>query len=189
MTATVLKFDEELHRYSVGDVTLPSVTQILKETGLIDVSWFTEEARLRGSYVHQATQYLDEDDLAEETVDPRYAGYVEAYRRFLIEVRPIWESIEGRVCDVTLGYAGTYDRLGLIAGRRWLVDIKTGDARTAGIQTAGYRRCLVSPHSIKRAALRLHGDGTYHFDELSDRRDEGRFLAALTVWQTKQELA
>lgn len=191
MTETTLIFDPVQHTYRLGSRQLPSVTQVLKDVGLIDATWFTDEARLRGTYVHMATQYLDEGDLAEETVDPRYLGYLNAYRRFLETARPVWERVEARVHDALLGYAGTFDRLGTLNGtsQRWLIDIKTGDYATAGLQTAAYRRCLEEPHMVRRAALQLSADGSFNFHELSDRRDEPRFLAALTVWQTKQEIA
>lgn len=191
MTETVLEFDPVQHRYTWGGRELPSVTRILKDVGLIDTLWFTEEARQRGTYVHMATHYFDEGDLAEESVDPRYAGYLDAYKRFLETTRPAWDRIEHKVSDPVLGYAGTFDRIGTLHGepQRWLIDIKTGFAKTAGLQTAAYRRCLPEPHRIRRASLKLNPDGTFIFTELADRRDEARFLAALTVWQTRQEIA
>lgn len=185
---TTLQFDPVRHTYHLGDRALPSVTTVLKAVGLIDDTWFTEQARQRGTYVHMATHYVDEDDLAEESVDPRYLGYLHAYRRFLETTRPSWEYIEHRICDPIAGYAGTLDRAGLVNGRRMLVDIKTGTFATAGLQTAAYRRCLPEPHTWGRAALKLNADGAFTFNDLTDRRDEARFLAALTVWQVRQEL-
>lgn len=189
MSDAVLTFDPVQHTYCIDGRPVPSVTQVLKDVGLIDTSWFTEEARLRGTYVHLATQYLDEGDLADESVNPLYRGYVQAYQRFLDTALPAWDRIEHRVCDPVLGYAGTFDRVGVLQGRRWLVDIKTGEFSTAGLQTAAYRRCLPEPYGVRRAALQLRADGTFGFHELNDRRDESRFLAALVVWQTKQEIA
>lgn len=187
-TTAALRFDALHHTYHLGERELPSVTTVLKAVGLIDDSWFTEQARQRGTYVHMATHYVDEDDLAEETVDPRYLGYLRAYQRFLYTVRPTWEYVEHRVHDPLAGYAGTLDRAGRVNSRRMVVDIKTGAYATAGLQTAAYRRCLPEPHTWGRAALKLNADGSFTFNELTDRRDEARFLAALTVWQVRQEL-
>lgn len=61
------------------------------------------------------------------------------YQRFVSEwaFRPIWS--EAAVCSERYGYAGTFDLYGKVAGRRALIDIKTGYvADTAGIQLAAY---------------------------------------------------
>ena len=58
-----IQFDEAAHVYTVAGVERPSVTQILKDAGLIDTTWYTDEARQRGRAVHLAAQFLDEDDL------------------------------------------------------------------------------------------------------------------------------
>lgn len=188
--APALTFDEVAHRYFLAGRELPSVTTVLKDAGRIDATWFTEDSRQRGSYVHQAAHYLDQDDLAEESVDPRYAGYVQAYRRFLTWARPVWTFVEHRVCDETYGYAGTLDRAGCLQhdGRHYIVDIKSCvRPASVGIQTAAYRRCLPDPHTWRRAALVLKDDGNFVFEELTDRRDEARFLADLERWYWKRE--
>ena len=78
----VVQFDESAHVYTVARVQRPSVTQILKDAGLIDTTWYTDEARERGRAVHLATQFLDEDDLDWDTVLPQYGGYLAAWERF-----------------------------------------------------------------------------------------------------------
>ena len=52
----VIKLDRETHTYTPN---LPSVTEILRSVGLIDATWYTEEARQRGTAVHLACEYWD----------------------------------------------------------------------------------------------------------------------------------
>jgi hypothetical protein len=48
-----MTFDPVLHEYRDGDLIIQSVTQILKRAGHIDDRWYSEEARERGSAVHE----------------------------------------------------------------------------------------------------------------------------------------
>lgn len=188
-TAPRLDFLAQSHQYYLGERELPSVTTILKAQGLIDDRWFNEEARLRGEYVHLASHYLDDGDLAEETVHPDYLPYLQAYMRFVALMKPSWEYVEHRVYDETYGYAGTLDRAGVLSnGWRGVVDLKSGIVPpSVGPQTAAYKRCLPAPHTWKRMALQLKADGSFVIHELTDRRDEAIFLAALAVVNFKRE--
>lgn len=189
MTAPIVDFIASTHRYYLGERELPSVTAVLKEAGLVDDRWFTEEARLRGTYVHLACHLIDDDDLAPDSLDPALDPYIAAYTRFLELTKPEWVYVEHRICDVAQGYAGTLDRAGTftINGHKTLIDIKSGSVPPwVGPQTAAYRRCLPEPHTWKRAALQLKADGSFTLHELTDRRDEAVFLAALTVVQFKR---
>lgn len=183
-----LQFVQHTHEYWLGDRRLPSVTQVLKDAGLVDARWYTDEARLRGEYVHLACHMVDEDDLALESLDRTLQPYVEAYQRFLVVTKPRWDYIEHRVCDEGCGYAGTLDRAGVLPdGRKVLVDIKTGmPAPWAALQLAAYRRCLPEPHTWKRIALQLKGDGSFTVHDCTDRSDEAVFQAALTVTQFRR---
>jgi hypothetical protein len=75
-----LRFDAEQHRYFlgirdldaqfqpvVGEMELPSVTTVLKETNMIDMRHIPQDvldlAAARGTAVHAALHYLDEGDL------------------------------------------------------------------------------------------------------------------------------
>lgn len=187
MTPTI-DFIAAEHRYILdGEREIPSVTTILKEQGLIDDRWFTDDARLRGDYVHLACRMLDDDELAEESLDPGILPYVEAYRKFLALTSPEWTYIEHRVFDPVLGYAGTLDRAGLISGEKTVLDLKTGGLYpSVGPQTAAYRRCLPQPYTWKRAALQLKDDGSFTFHPLTDRGDDEVFLSALRLAQWKQ---
>lgn len=187
MTPHTIDFIAAEHRYLLnGERELPSVTKILKDQGLIDDQWFTEQARLRGDYVHLACRMLDDEELAIDSLDPGIAGYVAAYQKFLTLTTPDWIYVEHRVFDPVLGYAGTLDRAGLLQGEKVLLDIKSGGLYpSVGPQTAAYRRCLPEPHTWKRTALQLSGDGSFTLHPLTDRGDEEVFLSALRLAQWK----
>lgn len=184
--APSLRFEAADHRYWLGDRELLSVTTILKAAGLMESSQFTMAAADRGTYVHQACDLVDDDDLG--AIDPACAGYVAAYQRFLAEARPEWAHREHAVCDPTLGYAGTLDRAGTLNGRWTVLDIKTGSpAPWHGVQLAAYGR-LVPRDGLKpdRFDLYLRADGTYQLWPQTGRNDDAIFLAALLVAQFRR---
>ena len=192
MSSDTLAFDETTHTYTLGGEILPSVTQIIKETGLAgDSNWTPDPFYLiRGTLVHQATALLDRNDLDEASVDPQIRGYLESYKRFLKETGFLPEVVEVPRFNPTLRYAGTPDRVGRLSGEGLVLDLKTGVSRPRWhkIQTAGY--VLLSPeHPEKRAALYLGGDGTFSLVEHTDPHDSQVFLAALTVhrWKTEKK--
>lgn len=188
-----LQFDAALHRYTLDGRELPSVTTILREAGLIDGSFWTDEARLRGEYLHAAIALHNEGDLDINALDPKLVPYFRGYERFLEETRVEVEHTERRVCDEGLGYAGTLDLIvawmtesGERVARRGLVDVKTGSVPpSVGPQTAAYLRCartfLPLGAPVYRFALHLPGDGSYRLVPLTNTQDEADFLAALRV--------
>lgn len=187
MSVDTIDFVQSEHRYYLnGERELPSVTTVLKAQGLIDDRWFTEQARLRGDYVHLACRMLDDDELDEGTIDPGISPYLDAYRSFLAIAKPSYVYVEHRVFDPVYGYAGTLDRAGTVCGEPTVLDIKTGGVYpSVGPQVAAYRRLLPKPHAWKRAALQLKDDGTFSLHPLTDRSDEEVFLSALRLWQWK----
>lgn len=190
-----LEFDAGAHRYSIGNKELLSVTQALTNAGLIDSQWFSEEARLRGTYVHQAILMHVEGDLAEESLGPVLLPYYQAFRAFMDESGFHVDACEERLFDETIGVAGTLDLRGHFPRKALtrpgvdIIDIKTGTVPSwVGYQTAGYARML--PRELGavrwRWALHLQSDATYRLIPLDKRTDEAVFLAAVTVAQAKR---
>lgn len=186
-TATsTLRLDAE-HRYWLEDRELISVTTALKEAGLIDTAFFTEDAADRGTYVHAACDLVDDDDLGD--VEPSCAGYVAAYQRFRAEAQPAWYQRERAVCDPSHGYAGTLDRAGVLSHKWIVLDIKTGGPMPwHGLQLAAYARLAISSEGLKPARfdLYLSANGTYKLEQQVNRSDEGLFFAALVVAQFRR---
>ncbi len=123
--ASRLVFQPKDHRYFLDGREIPSNTTMIKEAGLIDDRWFTEESRERGTAVHQACHFLCEKDLDWSTVRPDYVPYVQACADFIkttgFQVErnefPVWSHH---------GYATTPDAMGILDGRRSLINFKTG---------------------------------------------------------------
>ena len=193
----VFTFDSDSHRYELNGKELPSVTQVLREAGLIDEQWYNDFSRDRGSVVHLATEFLDDDQLDEDSVDERIKPYLDAYRQFKIdsgfEPLPIVDQVTG--CEVIseahrfqpkYGYAGTIDRIGMLkSGRKAVIDIKTGAAHaTHRLQLAAYQALLDKPGEYARLVVGLKKDGKYSVTEfkLTDYPvDFGVFAACLQV--------
>ena len=174
-------FNPVLHEYRDGDTIIPSVTQILKSAGMIDDRWFTAEACERGSAVHSLCQrYANgerRDDLGRELASLEYVNALAAWfrdrRPYAIATEQMIEGdLDGR------RYAGTFDLLAEVDGKRWLIDYKTGAGmKWHPAQIAAYA-LAVNPDRCMM--LHLRADGTYKeafiqgrglLDGLGDFRD------------------
>jgi hypothetical protein len=188
-----LNFDRDQHIYSLGDRILPSVTEILKGAGVVNDRWWTEAGRWRGSQVHAACWYDDQDDLDESSLDPVLRGYVDAYRKFRSDTGFEPTAIETPIYSDLLGYAGTPDRIGrLQGGRPCLPDIKSGaSSKVTRYQTVAYVACLPSPRKYMRMELRLQHNGKYSlqvYEPKDYERDFQRWQAIIEVFHLRREL-
>lgn len=202
--ASPLTFDPEAHVYRIDGVVVPSVTQVLRQTGYIRLDGVSEatleHARERGRRVHQALHFLFDDDLDEDSVDDELRGYLESARRYLsTEVRQVLR-VECRVHSTRYMFAGTLDLLALHAdGALSVDDFKTGhpDDVAADLQTGAYLGALfdmvqANPRAfadvtcgsalIRRRSIRLFADGRTAKETIyPDHRDYAVFLNALNV--------
>lgn len=186
----LLTFDAERHEYRLLGGVVPSVTQILSP--LVDLSGIAksvlEAKRQLGQDVHFACELLDEDDLDESSLTEEVEPYVRAYRKFKADTGTLVLLNEHQVGEPTLMYAGTLDRVLLLNGQRWLVDLKTciSTPLAVGPQTAAYLRALGDSTVTHRGALRLRPDGTYRLDPLTGADDWACFMACLTLHRFKE---
>lgn len=182
-----LQYDDREHTYTIGGRRLLSVTEVLKLAGLIDTTWYTEEARDRGSYVAVATALDDRGELDESKVPPEIMGYVTAWRRFRLGTEGALVCVEAIVCNETLRLAGTIDR---VFKPSVIMDIKTGaSAPWHRLQLAGYRECYGGVGEAWDVYLRPNGQ--YRVDVRSVSHcieDRQVFLAALALahWKRNQ---
>lgn len=187
MNLAALTRDDQ-HIYRMAGAELLSVTQAIREAGLLSVEWSSPEAMLRGSHVHQACEFYDQGDLEEAALDPALRPYLDAYKWFLHDAQPTWSHVEAQRASLTHRYAGTVDRAGTLVTLKHpvVLDIKSGGPEPwHAIQLAAYRRLLSDDLGplIQRLALYLRPDGTYRLDTLplADQKDFDVFLAALAV--------
>lgn len=197
-----LLFDEPTHTYRVDGVVIPSVTQILEAVGIIDYSHIPpadrEWALERGRMVHLYTQYDDEGTLDDSAVDPRIRPYLEAWRAFRRDTGLILDKINGvekRVYSRSHGYAGTLDRIGILARgiKTVLVDIKTNKAEPwVKLQLAAYAGAVGPPPlQITRVCVELRDDETYRvltFSGANFNADFADFLGALRTMRWLQKM-
>ena len=188
-----LRFDREQHIYSLGDRILPSVTEILKGAGIVDDRWWTAAGTWRGSAVHLACWYDDQNDLNESDLDPALRGYVDAYRKFKSETSFVPTDIETPLYNDLLGYAGTPDRIGNLQDKRLcLPDIKSGAAsKVTRYQTVAYVACLPSPRKYVRMEVRLQPNGKYFLQVYEPKDFEGdfrRWQAIIEVFHLRREI-
>lgn len=190
-----LEFEEASHTYTLEGRPIPSVTQILAETGFCD--WLTRvpptvlaKATHRGRAVHRAAQLYDERRLDYATVAPDLHGYLWAYELWIQEsgFRP--RLIEHRFHHPVYQYAGTLDREGVLGSDdEAVVDLKTGlmnrfRMSAAALQLAAYLHSLEKPLLRRRLALELRVDGSYRvyeYPQSDAARDFQIFLAAMSV--------
>lgn len=186
----VLTFDAETHTYRVGEEVIPSVTQILKDVGLIDTSFFKPEHAERGTVVHAATQFFDETGMDDDTVPDDLLGYLEAWKKFREETGFTPSHIEQSLYSKQ-GYAGTVDRIGKTHKiNPILLDIKTGPPQPwHRLQLAAY--ALMSKHELnipvwQSWGVHLTRDGKYSVETYKSIDDAADWLACLRVYQLKQ---
>lgn len=147
-------------------------------------------ARERGTAVHTATEMHDRD--TPHDPGPDIHGYLAAWRNFVSTSGAQMVEIELRVGGDALGYVGTLDRVALIDGKPWILDIKTGRPwPTHAVQTAAYEHAFREMHSIskkkkiRRACVHLRSDGSYLLHEHADPNDYSVFLAyrRIALWE------
>lgn len=172
----------------------PHVTAILKEAGLINVEWATEEDRNVGTATHLACQYLDEDGTAPTDLGDladRVAPRLEAYQRFLADSKAQVLAVEMEVFHEGLRYQGRLDRIVEINGKVGVLDIKGPSQDIShGPQLAAYMECVRKSHEVThRWNLYLHADATYRLVPRTGRNDWVVFTSALNLHNFKRGMA
>lgn len=204
-TANSAIYAEATRAHQVNGVPIPSVTQILKATGVsADFSHVDpivlDRKRQIGQAAHAATHYFDEGDLDAQTIAPEVIPYLEAWRRFRLEREFVPDLLETVVYHRTAHYIGRFDRYGYVGGLPVLLDIKISDpdAAAADLQTAGYLAALVderpdwAERDIARWSVQICDDGRYRLRQYptrgrTTRQDRADFLALARAVNLKQE--
>lgn len=182
--------------YEVDGKSLPSVTTILRSGGLapdyraIDPGILATAAQ-RGVDVHAACEAVDKGLRVEPATEAAYGKYVDAYRQFLADSGATLVACETLVHHPEMGYAGTFDWVGNLNGRRCLVDRKV---------TAEIHHTYVAPQCAAYAeawsdsveegvrgiySLHLRRDGTYRLREYDYAGAWEAFRCALQIYRYK----
>ena len=184
-------YDDDTHLYrDARGMIVPSVTQIIKVSGLVDYSAVPpavlEKARLRGKNVHLVTAERDRTGVTPwDWVEPGAEAQVEAYEMFLHDFRGRikWKAIEAPVVTEISGMAiaGTPDRYCLIDNEPCVLDLKCSATfqQAWKIQLAMYEAMM--PVQCSRLALQLLPTGKYKLTECDDLSDSAAAFACLVI--------
>ncbi len=186
-----LIFDEETHKYFLNGEEVPSVTQIcspLTANKYGAGQAIIQMAARRGTAVHEYCELIDYGAMPEE-VEPELVGYITAYQKFLRDYRPEWHYIEKQLADTQLKFAGTLDRMGVIDGKRTIVDIKTTASMdraskiSLAVQMAGYGILAISNDmgEVEQSlGVQLKKDGGYTIHDTKKTEKLYHFDSTLT---------
>ena len=189
----MIEFDELTHTYRMSGVVVPSVTQVLADVRLIDLSMvpehFLEKACEFGGIVHKATEYHDTGVLDETSIDDAVRGHVSGWAKFILDHSVQIFDIEMRVFSKKFKFAGTLDRIAMINDRLCVIDLKSGSKQKAyACQTAAYAFAYneMTGEKIRDRYCVYLSEGTYKLEKHTDKLDENMFLNALSLYNYKR---
>lgn len=176
---------------------LPRVTAILEAVGLgpdlrVVAPAVLEAARHRGSAVHALIEAAVYGYIEPELIDPALAPYLDAWLKFVAESGFQAIAAEVEVRHPVWSYCGHPDVIGWLLGKRFILDVKTGDATGAQYQIAAYVQAWnaerPSETVVGGAVLHLREDGTYRWDEVTLPAAVTVWYAAVMVYRAQQEV-
>lgn len=191
-----LVFEEEPHEYRINDMPVVSITQAMRDAGIVDHRAPDPVAMERGRLVHLMCHLYDQGRLDLTSVDPMLAPYFNGWPRFCLD--HAWEPLAS---ECPLGqtlfsgihwYAGTPDKYGKAHGKCAIVEIKTGGTPPwVGLQLAGQEVLLrannvLVPGPVRRICVTLPGDNTYKLTNWTETSDQHVFLSAVAISNWKR---
>lgn len=175
------EFLPEPHEYRLKGARLWSPSGVFVEVRWVDPTYYNEESRYRGTYVHHATHLVDDEDPGIwQQIHKPYLGFVEAYCEF----KELWRykprMREKPIYNPLFHYGVTPDGEGTIqGGDDALVEMKTGSlpwwvryqlaAQSMAVSAFDTRDIL-----RRRIALELRANGKFRAVEikLDDHDDD-----------------
>jgi len=185
-----LEFNEEKHLFTVDGVVKRSVTQVLKDCGLVNTKFFTEQGRENGSRRHLVTELYDRNTLDWGTVDPEDLPYLEAWITAKEQLKIEIKFIEQKMYHPVLGYAGIVDRLCLVDRQPTVLDIKTGSPMPATkLQLPLYGLMVETLTPIKHLIIYLKANSRFT-PVWVDKKDQFVAMGAARVseWKVRHGL-
>lgn len=190
MNEGILHYNDAEHIYSVNDVILPSVTQIIKAEGLMGYMNTDDYYMIRGGLVHTMIKLYLDNNLDEEYLDETLQSYLSGIKRFFAITGFVVQGYEKPLHHPVYQFAGTPDLWGIWNDKKTVVDFKTGSpARWHLVQVAAYNELLGGGHDIVTVYLRE--DNNPSIRQSYNRAEKNNawyvFLSALTLWQWKNQ--
>lgn len=196
MNENFLHFDPALHRYTVSNRILPSVTSIIKPLqNFANIDEKTlEYARQKGVAIHAAIKLHNENKLDIMSVDLAIVNRFEAWLSFLKDKTPDIVGFETPMYSQIYDYAGTPDLWIRMNDEIWLIDIKPNTYfKWYAIQLAGYQQLLketLDLIGLRRATLQVTDEGKYKFTPYKrneDANDMNTFISCLRLFQWRKQ--
>lgn len=193
------EYDPITHIYKINGSAIPSVTQVLQDVGIVDLSDVPpdrlEAARQFGVAVHDACELLDNQDLDMVSLDPALFPYVDAWSRFKYDTGFFMLDNEKAIFSLRHRVAGRPDRVGMMDVLT-VVDIKSTASMNpaTAVQSGGYKiiyneNRIPAEQIKKRIGVLLKPDGKYKIEPYNDEGDLNVFLSALNVTNWKRRYA
>lgn len=167
----LVEFDPQGHRYYVDGELVPSVTQVIKDAGMIDDRFFTEYHRWRGSAAHEAIATWNRaGNIDRRTVDPKIRPYLEAAIKWMKDTGFMPMFTEHRMYDPIFNVCGTADMIGYFkTNGKPLVNVfadwKSNDWNqgqlTSKWQLAAYGHAYNPKEIFERIEIVIGPDGNY----------------------------
>ena len=176
------RVDLEKHEYHLGDDRLISITDCLRTSGLIDVSWATDFDLWVGTATHRAIELYNKGTLDLDTLDPDLRNRIDAWQEFLNQTGFKPKESEKSVYSPILRVAGTLDVLGDFPdGAEGIVEVKSGNvAKWCALQTAG-QDILLGGKRRRRFGLKVPKFGKAVVTSHRNADDYAVFMACVTV--------
>lgn len=195
------RFDEESHRYWLAGREMPSVSSILRSSGIVDYRGYPVVDRQRylerGRAVHAACSEIIQGTFIEDSLlwTPEYEPYIQSFKAFLVESRAKPLLTEVSVYHRGFWYAGRLDFIMEYQGLVGVADIKTNHAqRATRIQTMLYAMAVSSlgetinyeyaDRCHLRMGVEVYGDsrpGRARWYE-NDEEDRAIAISAINCW-------
>jgi len=181
----VIEFNESTHTYTSEGAKVPSVSTIITDLLGSDYSKIDPFYAHRGTAVHKAIELYLGKRLNMDSLDEHVKPYFEAFLRFEKETEFVVEETELRIFSERLWFAGTLDLIGMIGGKKFLLDIKTGQKQKwHDLQTAGYA-IGYGDEDIKRGCIYLKKNQTYQLQPHLSKIDFMVFESMAVVYNKR----
>ena len=181
----MIHFDEAAHTYTCDGAKVPSVSTIINDLLGSDYSKIDPFYAERGTAVHKAIELHLQGELDESSLDEHVLPYFNGFKKFQKETGFEVEVTELRIFSRDLWFAGTLDLIGKIDGKKYLLDIKTGQKQKwHSIQTAGYA-IGYGEKEIKRGCIYVKKNETYALHGHSSQADFMVFESMAVVYNKR----
>ncbi len=184
---TPITLDAE-HRYWRGTERLPGFSEICADMGFPKNPFWTDAGREEGTALHQWVEFLATSPYPPtDAPDPRIAGRVEGFRKFLRDTKFTCAGAERIQFEPDLRYCCKPDLWGCFGTVKAVVEVKRGaKAKVHKLQTAAQALALATELPIEaRYALYLK-DGEYSLEVHDDDEDYECWKSIVYAYHAKR---